>query len=115
MNDRSQFHQGLLLTGRLFSFGLRRERPANNPIRNSNFEMIIALEARDPLAAYLPKFDAGSNMNLLLGLAAWTFNSHYNNSVRRQFLGLRFHHTTHGSPLLAVQFWTCCMWSILDI
>jgi hypothetical protein len=57
---------------------LRRERPANNPIGDGCFEMIVAIDAWNRLIAHLCAANTGGHMNLLFGFTAWAFHRHYN-------------------------------------
>jgi hypothetical protein len=56
---------------------LRRERPTNNLIWNRYLEMIVALDARNPLSARLSESGMGGNMNLLESFTAWTLQRHH--------------------------------------
>lgn len=76
---------------------LRRERPANNLIGETNLERIAALNALNRLVAYLGLVvSADSNMNLLFGRTACAFNCHHNIvRVCRHWVSA-WHSTTHG-------------------
>jgi hypothetical protein len=45
---------------------LHRERPAHNPIRNNDVEILFALDAWNRLTSHLCKSSTGANMNFLL-------------------------------------------------
>src|ERR1700691_1804203 len=94
---------------------LRRERPPNDFVGNRYLKTIVALDARNRLVGQFWKSSTGINVNVLLGFAAWAFHRHQNITLVSHSFCLRLHSTIHGSSLLAVLFYTCCMWSILVI
>jgi hypothetical protein len=57
---------------------LRGERPAYNPIGKRYPEMIVAVETLNRLIAHHCGSVMDSNMDLLLGFAAWAFHRHHN-------------------------------------
>ena len=75
--------------------GLRRERPANNLVRDPYFETMVAIYARNLLVGRLRDFSSIGNMDVLFGFTACAFHSHYEVTFFWHYRVSVSHNTAH--------------------
>ena len=85
---------------------LRREWPADDPIRDTYVEMKVAPDTLNRLFAHLAESRTGNNINLLLSFAAWAFYRHH-------IIPLAEHRCASGRILARTANGTTARWPIV--